>query len=63
MGVFRNEWDREISKKMPSAFKEQWDEVLRSLKFKCQSMYKDYRRWIQRFISNPKRVFHSTRGM
>ena len=33
MGVFRNEWDRQVSKKMPCAFKEQCDEVLRSLKF------------------------------
>lgn len=53
----------EISKKMTTAVKEQCDEVLRSLKFKYQSVYKGYRRGIQRFISNPKRGFHSTRGM
>lgn len=48
---------------MPSAFKEQCDEGLRSVKFKCKSMSKGHRRWIQRFIRNPKRIFNPPWGM
>lgn len=48
---------------MPSAFKEDFDGVLKSVPFKCPSMYKGYGKWIQRFISNPKSVFYSTGGM